>query len=111
MGKVKVSIEPPQGRPLVRLFEASALANKSLQQLVDTMVNETWEGKDLTALDGVRSEVQASKGYGLVLKAPDKVGTESYEPVPLSAPAREYEQEGQDTPEIGLVVSGHEEVG
>ena len=112
MGQIKVSIEALGEQPLTRIYDVEDLKNKDVKTLIKSMVEERWEGKDLTAYDSVNSELKASGGFAVRTKTGGNNRIVKYEPIRLGDQVRTYEEDtGSELPEIRFAVSGHHVVG
>jgi len=112
MGRIKVIAESAGNVPLERIFEASELENKTIKNILAKMVLENYEGKDMTACDAVKIEMESAGGYGVANKIGGNETQIVYDPIKLTDPIRKYEEDtGEEMPVVRIAVNGLQEAG
>lgn len=112
MGDVKVSFESYGNKALTRVFNGSELEGKTIKNVLETMVKDRWEGKDITACEAITAEMNSSGGYAIAQKVGGEDKPVVYEPIQLGTPIRRYESDtGENMPVITIAVNGFQKVG
>lgn len=106
MGKVRISVESLGDKPLVREFEISELEGKNVKKVLENMVQNRWNGKDMAASDAVAAEMRASKGYSVGMRLGGKDTPVRYEPIALEKKTTELVRGFAEEEQVELVVNG-----
>ncbi len=112
MGNVKVIFESYGNTTLTKVFNGADLEGKPVREVLETMVRDRWQGKDITASEAIDAEMRSSGGYAVAQRVGGEDKPVVYEPVQLGAPIRKFETDvGDEMPVVRFAVNGYQDVG
>ena len=113
MGNIKISFGSFGGRELTRVFSKSEIEGKSVKNVLESMLLESWPGKDAVVVEGIKAEMRKSD-YAIAQRTGGINNPVRYEPIQLGKSIEEYEKgngNGSELPELRFGVTGIDKYG